>query len=296
MKKPVFVGSATAIVTPFNAKGIDYDKFSQLIDFQLKHKSDAIVVCGTTGESSTMPDSEHLAAIDFAVKEVAGRIPVVAGIGSNDTAHAVELCREATALKPDGLLSVTPYYNKASQEGLYRHFKAIAEATDLPMILYNVPARTALDLAPETACRLAEIANIIAIKECNLLHAPEIVRLCGDEMLLYSGEDGLVIPLLSLGGLGVISVAGNLVPAEMSQMVHDYLAGKHKEALKQQLDLLPLIKALFSDVNPIPTKEAMNILGWQVGDCRLPLCEMSEAGHNQLAKVLKEYQIAPLHA
>lgn len=289
MKRPVFLGSAVAIVTPFSKEGVDYNKFAELIDFHLKNKTDAIAVSVTTGEASTMPDAEHLEAIRFVVNRVAGKVPVIAGIGSNDTAHALELCKNATALGPDALLSVTPYYNKTSQEGIYRHFKMIAESTTLPIILYNVPSRTNLNIMPQTLKRLSGIPNIVAVKECNILQAPEVVALCGDDLLIYSGEDGLVVPLLSLGAKGVISVAANIVPKEMSDMVHRYLSGDTAASLKIQLDLLPLINALFSDVNPIPVKEALNILGWNVGQCRMPLCEMSLDGHDKLAAVMSTY-------
>ena len=289
MKRLVFEGSAVAIITPFSDKGIDFDKLAQLIAFHIENGTDGIVICGTTGEASTMPDSEHMAAVAFTVKEVKGRIPVIAGVGSNDTAHGIDLVREATKLGADALLNTTPYYNKTSQEGLYRHFTAMAKETDLPVILYNVPVRTALNIAPETIRRLSEIPNIVGVKECNLLQLPDSAALCGEDMVFYSGEDGVVIPLLSLGGRGVISVVANLLPSEVSQMVHLYLEGKHAEALRIQLDLLPLIHALFSDVSPIPIKEAMNILGWNVGFCRMPLCEMSPEGHAALERVLGQY-------
>jgi len=291
MKRPVFEGSAVAIVTPFSKEGVDYKKLAELVDFQIDNKTDAIVVCGTTGEASTMPDSEHLETIDFVVKRVARRIPVIAGTSSNDTAHGVELCRKATALGADALLSVTPYYNKTSQEGLYRHFKAMADSTGLPIILYNVPSRTNLNLCPQTIKRLSAIANIAAIKECNLLQVPEVARLCGDDIILYSGEDGLVVPMLSLGAKGVISVASNIIPEQMSRLVHTFLDGDIKMSLKIQLDYLPLINALFSDVNPIPVKEAMNILGWDVGPCRMPLCEMSPECRAKLIDVMAKYDL-----
>ena len=195
MKKPVFLGSGVAIVTPFSKEGVDYKKLGELVDFHLENNTDAIVVCGSTGEASTMPDYEHIEVVRFTVERVAGRIPVVAGTGSNDTAHGVKLCQAATKAGADALLVVTPYYNKASQEGLYRHIKAMADATRLPIILYNVPSRTNLNIDPDTVKRLSEIQNIVGIKECNLLQVPEIVRLCGDDMVLYSGEDGLVVPM-----------------------------------------------------------------------------------------------------
>lgn len=292
MKKPVFVGSAVALITPFNEGGVDTKKLKALIDFHLAHKTDAILVAATTGEAATMPDEEHLATIRMVVEYVDGRVPVIAGTGSNDTAHGIKLTREATAIGADALLHVTPYYNKTSQEGIYRHFKAMAEATDLPIILYNVPSRTNLNIAPATYKRLSEIENIIGVKECNMNQVPETVSLCGDDLILYSGEDGLVVPLLSMGGKGVISVAAHVVPETMHDMVMTFLNGDVAGAAKMQADIVPLVKALFSDVNPIPVKEALNILGWDIGSCRMPLCDMSEDGKAKLAEVLKQYDLS----
>ena len=292
MKKPVFVGSAVALITPFNEGGVDTKKLKALIDFHLAHKTDAILVAATTGEAATMPDEEHLATIRTVVEYVNGRVPVIAGTGSNDTAHGIKLTREATAIGADALLHVTPYYNKTSQEGIYRHFKAMAEATDLPIILYNVPSRTNLNIAPATYKRLSEIENIVGVKECNMNQIPETVNLCGDDLLLYSGEDGLVVPLLSMGGKGVISVAAHVVPETMHDMVMSFINGDVAGAAKMQADIIPLVKALFSDVNPIPVKEALNILGWDIGSCRMPLCEMSEEGKAKLAETLKNYDLS----
>ena len=292
MKKPVFTGSAVALVTPFNEGGVDTKKLKALIDFHLAHKTDAIVACATTGECATMPDEEHLATIREVVEYVDGRVPVIAGTGSNDTVHGVKLAKEATAIGADALLVVTPYYNKTSQEGLYRHFKTTAEATDLPIIVYNVPSRTNLNIAPSTYKRLSEIDNIIGVKECNINQIPETVNLCGDNFLLYSGEDGLVVPLLSMGGKGVISVASHIVPETMHDMVMKFLDGDVAGAAKLQADIVPLVKALFSDVSPIPVKEALNILGWNIGSCRMPLCEMSDEGREKLAAVLKQYDLS----
>jgi 4-hydroxy-tetrahydrodipicolinate synthase len=292
MKKPVFVGSATAIITPFSKEGVDYKKLAELVDFQIENHTDAILVCGTTGEAATMPDPEHIQVIDFVVKHVSGRVPVIAGTGSNDTRHGVDLCKEATAAGADALLSVTPYYNKTSQEGIYRHFAAMAESTDLPIIVYNVPSRTNLNIAPGTLKRLSEIDNIVAVKECNLLQVPEVARLCGDDLILYSGEDGLVVPMLSLGAVGVISVASHIIPQEMSRLVHSFLEGNLRESREIQIKYLPLIAALFSDVSPIPVKEALNILGWDIGHCRLPLCDMSTDGQQKLAAVMSTYDLS----
>lgn len=292
MKKPVFVGSAVALITPFNEGGVDTKKLKALIDFHLAHKTDAILVAATTGEAATMPDEEHLATIRTVVEYVNGRVPVIAGTGSNDTRHGVNLAKEATAIGADALLAVTPYYNKTSQEGIYRHFLATAEATDLPIIVYNVPSRTNLNITPATYKRLSEIDNIVGVKECNLLQVPETVALCGDDLVLYSGEDGLVVPLLSMGGKGVISVAAHVVPDTMHDMVEKFLNGDVAGAAKLQADIIPLVKALFSDVNPIPVKEALNILGWDIGQCRMPLCEMSKQGRDALNEVLKTYDLS----
>ncbi|MBN1892492.1 MAG: 4-hydroxy-tetrahydrodipicolinate synthase [Clostridiales bacterium] len=296
MKKPVFEGAAVAIVTPFAQGGVDDKKLRQLVDFHLHSGTDAIVVCGTTGEASTMPDDEHLNAIRIVVEHVNGRIPVIAGTGSNDTSHGAKLTREADAIGADALLIVTPYYNKASQEGLYRHFKVMSKETSKPIILYNVPSRTSLNIAPSTIARLSEIDNIVAIKECNLSQAPEVAHLCKDNIVLYTGEDGVVVPMLSLGAKGVISVAANIVPSLMSQMVHKFLDGDMKGALQIQLDIVPLVQALFSDVNPIPVKEALNILGWDIGSCRLPLCDMSDEAKANLRTVMGRYDLSSHNA
>ena len=292
MKKPVFVGSAVALITPFNEGGVDTKKLKALIDFHLANNTDAIVVAATTGECATMPDEEHLATIRTVVEYVNGRVPVIAGTGSNDTAHGVKLAKEATAIGADALLTVTPYYNKTSQEGIYRHFKATAEATNLPIIVYNVPSRTNLNIAPSTYKRLSEIETIVGIKECNISQVPETVNLCGDDMVLYSGEDGLVVPLLSMGGKGVISVAAHIVPKTMHDMIMAFLNGDVAGAAKMQADIIPLVKALFSDVSPIPVKEALNILGWDIGSCRMPLCEMSDDLRSKLADTLKKYDLS----
>ena len=289
MKKPIFRGSAVAVVTPFTETGIDFAKLAELCEFQIQNKTDAIVVAGTTGEASTMPDEEHLAAVRFVVETVNKRIPVIAGAGSNDTRHAIELSRKIQALGADGLLSVTPYYNRTSQQGLYLHFKAIAESVDLPIILYNVPSRTNLNINPDTAARLSELPNINGIKECRIEQSGEVVYLCGDNMNLYSGEDGMVLPLLSFGGLGVISVIANIVPAQTHDMVMAFMSGDLAGAAKIQVGLVPIIKAMFCDVNPIPVKAAMNMMGMAVGSCRMPLCEPSPAGMEQIRIALEQY-------
>jgi 4-hydroxy-tetrahydrodipicolinate synthase len=292
MKKCIFTGSAVAIVTPFTDDGIDFDKFGRLCEYHIAAGTDAIVVCGTTGEASTMPDEEHLSAVDFIVRKVAGRIPVIAGTGSNDTRHAVELSQKAQALGADALLCVTPYYNKTSQNGLFLHFEAVARAVTIPIILYNVPSRTGVNINPATARRLSAIDNIVAIKECNFSQVPELVQLCGDDLALYSGEDGQVLPILAFGGKGVISVMANIIPAETHRMVASFLQGDCATSRMLQVRYVPLIKALFSDVNPIPVKEAMNLLGFEVGECRMPLCAMSEPMRAELSDVLAQYDIA----
>lgn len=289
MKQCLFTGSAVAIITPFNESGINFPVLRELCEFHIANHTDAIVVAGTTGEASTMPDEEHLSAIKFVVDVVNKRIPVIAGTGSNDTAHAVELSIKAQNTGADALLCVTPYYNKTSQKGLYLHFEAVARAVRLPIIIYNVPSRTGMNVNPETLKRLSAIPNIVAIKECNLNQTPAVVALCGEDLTIYSGEDGFVLPFLSLGGKGVISVMANIIPAQTHQMVASYLAGDHKTALALQLKYTPLIHALFCEVNPIPIKEAMNILGYHAGECRMPLCGMSESGYDELVKVLESY-------
>lgn len=291
MKKPLFQGSGVAIVTPFTESGVHFDAMSGLCEFHIQHGTDAIVVAGTTGEASTMPDEEHLAIIAHVVQTVRGRVPVIAGTGSNDTHHAVELSRKAAALGVDGLLCVSPYYNKASQEGLYRHFKAVAEAVDCPIILYNVPSRTGMNINPETVARLAELPNVNGLKECKLEQVPEIASLCGDKINLYSGEDAFVLPMLSYGGKGVISVVANIVPQLCHDMVAAYLSGDAPEATRIQTHLIPLIKAMFCDVNPIPVKHALSLMGYAVGECRMPLCEPSPAASAIIRQALADYQL-----
>ncbi len=289
MKKPVFTGAAVAIVTPFREDGVDFDRLGALCEMHVAAGTDAIVVAGTTGEASTMPDEEHLLVIAYVVKRIAGRIPVIAGTGSNDTAHGVHLCKEAEKLGADALLLVSPYYNKASQKGLYLHFKAMADAVRIPIVLYNVPSRTGVNIAPETVASLSRIPNVVGLKECNTAQAPEVAHLCGDGIVLYSGEDGQVLPILSLGGKGVISVMANIIPADTHRMVASYLSGDLAEALRLQLATVPLVKALFCDVNPIPVKAALNLLGHPVGECRLPLCAMSDSALAGLRAALVGY-------
>lgn len=289
MNRPLFVGSAVAIVTPFTDAGVDYQALAELIEFQIKGGSDAIVVCGTTGEASTMPDEEHIAVIKFAVEQINKRVPVIAGTGSNDTRHAIELSQAAEAVGADALLSVTPYYNKAMQKGLYEHFKMIANNVKVPIVLYNVPSRTNLNLNPDTIKALSEIDNIVAVKECNLGQVGDIVNTCGKDFTVYSGDDNMVLPVLSLGGKGVISVMANIIPQDTHDMVAKFFAGDIKGSIQLQLQTLNLIKAIFSEVNPIPIKAAVNLLGYRAGRCRMPLTEISEQNLEALRREMKAY-------
>ena len=290
-KKTVFTGSAVALVTPFNEGGIDFDAFGRIIEDQITGGTDAIVVCGTTGEAATMPDKEHLSAIEYCVKAVNGRIPVIAGTGSNDTPHAVALSTEAEKLGADALLQVTPYYNKTSQRGLIKHFEMIADSVNIPIILYSVKSRTGVNIAPETMNALADHKNIVGIKEASgdISQVAKIASLCGDKIDIYSGNDDQVLPVLALGGLGVISVVANVAPRDMHDMVMKYLSGDTIGATQMQLRMIELVEALFCDVNPIPVKTAMNMMGMNVGHLRMPLYEMSDAGLNQLRTALSNY-------
>jgi 4-hydroxy-tetrahydrodipicolinate synthase len=291
MKKPIFEGSGVAVVTPFTETGVDFVKLAELCEWHIRNHTDAIIVAGTTGEASTMPDDEHLAAVRHVVETVRRRIPVIAGTGSNDTHHAVQLNVKAASLGVDGLLCVTPYYNKASQQGLFLHFKAIADSVGLPIILYNVPSRTNLNINPDTLARLSELPNINGVKECNIEQAGEVANLCGDQLNLYSGEDGMVLPLLSFGGIGVISVVANIVPQQTHDMVAAWQSGDTARATRIQVELVPLIKAMFCEVNPIPVKAAMNLMGMNVGKCRMPLCDPSDEHLEQIRRTLSQYEL-----
>ena len=292
MKNPIFTGSGVAIITPFTETGVDFPKLAELIEFHIANRTDCIVICGTTGEASTMPDEEHKAAIKFTVEKVGGRVPVIAGTGSNDTRHAVELTRYAQEVGSDAILTVSPYYNKTTQKGLYEHFKAIANSIKIPVVLYNVPSRTNLNINPETVKALStELDNVVAIKECNLAQVGDIINMCPPGFSVYSGEDANVVPLLSLGGKGVISVMANIIPGDTHDMVHKYLSGDVEGARKLQLATLNLIKALFTEVSPVPVKTAMNLMGMNVGKCRLPLVDMSDGNLEVLKKALKEYSL-----
>jgi len=287
----LFKGSGVAIVTPFNNQGIDFKKLEELIEWHIKSGTDAIIVCGTTGEASTMTEQERKETIKFTVDVVKKRIPVIAGTGTNNTAASVNMSKWAESIGVDGLLIITPYYNKTTQKGLVQHFKAIAISVKIPIIVYNVPGRTGMNITPKTLKQLCDFDNIIAIKEAsgNVSQIAEIKALCGDRIDIYSGNDDQIIPILSLGGVGVISVVANIIPKDIHDLCELYLSGKIKEALKIQLDTLSLTNALFIETNPIPVKTAMNVLGMNVGNLRLPLCDMTDANLEVLKKELKNY-------
>ena len=293
MKNTVFTGAATAIVTPLTASGIDYEQFGRLIEWQIAQGIDAIVSVGTTGEGSTLTDAEHKDAIKFCVEKVNGRVPVIAGTGSNDIAYAIELTKFACEVGADAMLLVTPYYNKATQKGLITSFKAIADASTKPCILYNVPSRTGCNLLPESVLALADHPNIVGIKEAsgNISQIAKLASLVGDKIDIYSGNDDQIIPVLSLGGKGVISVLSNIMPKETSDMCKLYMEGKTAEALKMQLDLLPLIDALFIEVNPIPVKAAVAKMGYGENYLRLPLTPMEDAHAEKLYALMREQNL-----
>ena len=289
MKTPIFEGMASAIITPLNEKGIDYELFAKLIEWQIAEGIDGLVVCGTTGEGATLTDEEHKSAIEFMVKQVAGRVPVIAGTGSNDTAYAVELTKHACQMGVDGVLTVTPYYNKATQKGLIKSFTQIADASSVPVILYNVPSRTGVNIAPKTVLELSKHPNINAIKEASgdISQIAEIAHLCGDNINIYSGNDDQVVPIMSLGGKGCISVLSNLLPKETSEMCRLFREGDVKAAARLQLKYIPLINALFSEVNPIPVKAAMAKMGFCEDFLRLPLTPMEDATRENLYLQMK---------
>lgn len=289
MKKVLFEGSCVALVTPFTEDGVDFPKLRELLEWHIAEGTDAILVCGTTGEASTMPDEEHKEVIRFAVEVVAKRVHLMANTGSNDTKHAIELSQYAEKVGADSLLSVSPYYNKTTQEGLYRHFKAIADAVSIPVVLYNIPGRTGLDISPSILTRLSQVQNIVGVKECNLGHVADTMFDSGDNLAFWSGDDGSILPLLSLGGSGVISVMANIIPKDTHDMVAAWLSGDVKKARNMQVRVALLIRALFCEVNPIPIKAAMNLMGMNVGTPRMPLVEMSDAGVLQLKAAMKEY-------
>lgn len=280
MKRTVFTGSGVAVITPMKENGdVNYPALVRVLEHQIANGTDAIVICGTTGEASALDDAEHLSVIECAVKTVAGRLPVVAGTGSNDTRHAVALSKEACARGADALLQVTPYYNKTNQSGLVWHFFSVADAVDVPIILYNVPSRTGMSIQPETYLELSKHENIVATKEAsgNFSAIAQTKALCGDALTLYSGNDDQILPVLSLGGAGVISVLANVMPRQTHDICALYAAGEREKSLALQLQLMELIDALFCDVNPIPVKAAMELLGFEAGACRMPLGTLNEA-------------------
>lgn len=290
MKNTVFTGAATAIITPFKNGQVDYEKFKELINWQIENGIDAIVAVGTTGEGPTLTDEEHREVIRFCIKEVAGRVPVIAGTGSNDTAYAIELTKFAKEVGADAVLLVTPYYNKATQTGLVQSFLAVADSADIPCILYNVPSRTGCNLTAESCAQLAKHKNIVAVKEAsgNISQVAKIRELCGDNLDIYSGNDDQIVPVMSLGGKGVISVLSNLLPKETSRMCHAFLEGNVKEALDLQIKYLSLVDALFCEVNPIPVKCAMSKMGFCENSVRLPLTVMEEKNEAHLVECMKK--------
>jgi len=291
MKNTVFTGAGVAIVTPMNTDGsVNYAKLRELIDFQIENSTDAIIICGTTGESSTLTDSEHVECIRIAVEQTRKRVPVIAGTGSNDTRYAIELSKEAQGLGADALLVVSPYYNKTSQRGLVAHFTAIADSVSIPIILYNIPPRTNVNIAIDTFVELSKHKNIVAVKEAggSISYVAEIIAACGENLDVYSGNDDQIVPIMSLGGKGVISVLSNIMPKETHVMTKLCLENNFHEAAKMQIELLKLINNLFIDVNPIPVKEAMNLMGMNVGECRLPLIRMEQKKIDALAESMKK--------
>lgn len=287
-KKTIFTGAASALVTPFNDEGVDFEALGNIIDYQIDNGMDALVICGTTGEAATMPDREHLSVIDFSIKRAKGRVPIIAGTGSNDTAHCVELSKESQNLGADGLLITTPYYNKATQKGLIAHYDKVLEKTNLPIILYNVPGRTGMSYAIPTLKELAKDDRIVGIKEAsgNIEYATEVAAMC-PELTMYSGNDDMIVPILSLGGKGVISVLSNVAPRQTHDLCQKWFDGDIEGSRKMQFEYLELIKALFCEVNPIPVKTAMNMMGFNAGKLRLPLCEMAQPNYERLERAMK---------
>lgn len=291
----IFTGAGVAIITPFNEDDtVNYEEFGRIIDDQIANSTDAIIVCGTTGESSTMPDEEHVSVIKYCVDKVAGRVPVIAGTGSNCTREAVNMSKKAEEVGADGLLCVTPYYNKCTQDGLYEYYKAISDAVNIPIIMYNVPSRTGTTIQPETAVRIAkEVKNVVAIKEAsgNISAVAKLASLANGCIDIYSGNDDQVLPILSLGGKGVISVWSHVAPKKVHDMVYAFLDGNIETAQKLQLEAIDVIGALFCEVNPIPVKAAMNMLGYKAGTVRAPLTELTDAHKEVLKKALKDYGV-----
>lgn len=294
MKNTIFTGAGIAIITPMNQDGsINFDELGRMIDYQIENGTDAIIICGTTGEASTMSDEEHLECIKFAVEKTAKRVPVIAGTGSNDTAYAIKLSKEAEELGADGLLVVTPYYNKTTQRGLIAHFTAIADAVNIPMILYNIPGRTGVNIDVATVKVLGQHKNIVAVKEAsgNISYTAKLIAECSDLVDVYSGNDDMIVPVMSLGGKGVISVLSHVIPKETHMMAQYCLENNFAEATKLQIEYLDLINSLFIEVNPIPVKEAMNIMGKNAGPCRMPLYPMADQNRDKLRAVLAKHNL-----
>ncbi|MEY8320966.1 4-hydroxy-tetrahydrodipicolinate synthase [Lachnospiraceae bacterium 46-61] len=288
----LFTGSGVAIITPMQADGsVNFPVLKELLEFQLENGTDAIIICGTTGEASTMTDEEQIEAVRFTVETVAKRVPVIAGAGSNDTAHAIELAKGCENVGVDGVLLVTPYYNKTTQKGLIKHYTAIANSINIPVILYNVPGRTGLSISPQTCYELSKVKNIVGIKEAsgNFSNIAQIAALCGPDFDLYSGNDDQNVPILALGGKGIISVLANVAPKDAHDMVAKFHAGDTKGAAELQLKSIELINALFCEVNPIPVKTALSLMGFNVGVCKAPLCEMEPEHLEILKKAMKNY-------
>ena len=293
MANPIFTGSGVAIVTPFHENGVDFEKLTELLEFHVANQTDSIIICGTTGEASTMPDEEHLSVIEHAVKVINKRIPVIAGTGSNDTKHCIKLSQEAEKLGVDGLLIVTPYYNKSSRLGLIKHYEAVADSVNIPIILYNVPGRTGMNIPVSTLKVLAKHKNIVGIKEAsgNISYTAQVAAEV-PELDIYSGNDDMIVPVMSLGGKGVISVLANVAPKETHELCASYLRGDVETSRKLQLKYLDLVNSLFIEVNPIPVKTALNLMGMNVGKLRMPLCEMEEANLNKLKQAMLDAGIS----
>jgi len=292
MANHIFTGSAVALVTPFAPDGsVNYDALADLLQFQLDNQTDAFVICGTTGEASTMTDGEQTECVRFCVEYVNKRVPVIAGAGSNDTAHGINLCKMVAKAGADAMLLVTPYYNKCTQKGLIRHFTAQAAAADIPVILYNVPTRTSLNMQPQTVYELSKVPNIVALKEAcgDIVQVAETIRLCGSDFAVYSGNDDYTVPLLSVGGVGVISVIANVAPRQTRDMVAKFLDGDVKGSAAMQLDMLPLVRALFCEVSPGPVKAALNMMGKNAGGYRMPVCEMDDGNYRTLKREMQDY-------
>ena len=293
MKELIFKGCGTAISTPFTENGVNFEEFGKLLENQIENKVDAVIVCGTTGESATMTEEERKEVIKYAIEKVNNRIKVVIGTGSNNTADAIKMSKYAEEVGADGLLVVTPYYNKTTQQGLICHYKEIAKSVKLPIIMYSVPSRTGVNITPETCLELSKVKNIVAIKEAsgNISQVAKIASLCGEALAIYSGNDDQIIPVLSLGGKGVISVLSNVMPKYTHDMIYKYFDGKVEEATKMQLEVLDLIDALFVEVNPIPVKYALNLLGYDFGKPRLPLIELSEDNETKMKNVMMKHKL-----